>query len=122
MTRKARAWIANPYYVGSSPTAISNFMKLSKLEAFRIYSMTHMLWPLVVRYGSDDAKITEALDRAWEDVYSKLDRLPSGTNLVAMRNIIFSSPHLKKYLPTQSCSSAAEQALHTGKVRVSESL
>lgn len=96
-------------------------MKLSKLEAFRIYSMSHMLWPLIIRYEADEAKITAALDRAWEDVYSKIDRLSGGTNLVAMRSIIFSSKYLVKYLP-QSCSSAAEQPLHTGKVRVSESL
>lgn len=113
--------IANPEYVGSSPICVSTYMKLSKLEAFRIYSMSHLLWPLIIRYEADEAKITAALDRAWEDVYSKLDRLPSGTNLVSMRNIIFSSKYLKKYLP-QSSSSAAEQALHTGKVRVSESL
>ena len=76
-------------------------MKLSKLEAYRIYSMSLLLWPLVIRYEGDQSKVATALDDAWVEYYSKINKIPkSSPTLVFMVNTINKCPYLSKYLPS----------------------
>lgn len=84
-----------------APPAFPNTMKLSKLEAYRIYELSHMLWPLVLRFNGDTAKIQEVLDRAWAEYYSHISKCPHSIKLAAMKIVIESSPLLQKYLPKQ---------------------
>ena len=83
------------------PPLPPNTMKLSKLEAYRIYSLGLALWPLVIRFDGDEAKITEVLAKLWEEHYSHIPKCPPSYKLATMRAVILKSPMLQKYLPKQ---------------------
>lgn len=73
-------------------------MKLSKLEAYRIYSLGLALWPLIIRFDGDTEKVTEVLDRMWEDHYAHIPKCPPRYKLQDMRAVILTSPLLQKYI------------------------
>ena len=96
-----RAWIANPCYVGSNPISFSIFkldMKRSKLEAYRLYSLTRGMWSLVIRFDGDKEQIEKELDRIWV-IVQKIDKLPASCpTLVVMNEAIERSSFIKKYI------------------------
>lgn len=76
-------------------------MKLSKLEAYRIYKLSEFMIPLIVRYGYNDSKIVPELDSAWNEYYSKINEIGRDSpTLVSMANEINRCHYLSKYLPS----------------------
>lgn len=75
-------------------------MKLSKLEAYRVYLMSQHVWSLVIRHGGDRDVIEKELDRIWSDHCSKISHMPrSVPTLVFMKNVVEGNSFVKKYIP-----------------------
>lgn len=75
-------------------------MKLSKIEAYRVYLLCQHIWSLVIRYAGNTTTIEKELDRLWEDHYKKITRIPrSAPTLVVMKTVILDSSFVHKYLP-----------------------
>jgi hypothetical protein len=76
-------------------------MKLSKLEAYRIFLMDYHVQMLSIRFNGNTEELTKELDRIWLEHCSKIDKLPrSGHTLIFMKQVISDSKYLSKYLPT----------------------
>ena len=75
-------------------------MKLSKLEAYRVYLMNYHMQMLSIRLNGDREAIVKELDLIWEAHCSKIANLPkSCPTLVVMKGIISESTYLQKYFP-----------------------
>lgn len=76
-------------------------MKLTKLEAYRIFSLSRCVGPLVIRHDGNDSLISKELDRIWQEDCSKVAQVPkSAPTLTFMKNAIAENRFVSKYVPS----------------------